>query len=294
LILFEELTIRRFLLGVANEAEVCRVEEGILTGEFDSHLLQDAEDELIDDACLERLTPSERLGYATNFLITEDRKRRHAFGLVLIDYVKEQPVVDTQSVQQVAESRRQVSLLSWKRTACFAMAASVLLAVLGTFEYMALIRAKQLAVELQSQLAQLRASLAQGADGISLAKEHSQVSSSDELAQLAQMPVIDFSSSTRDIHPILLRIPAQAKFVEMEVTLVRPLSASYRELVLRQDGKQMWVQEFPSSFVSATGKCASAVPASALPPGVYHFKFEEGSSEGRFQELIDQVFRVER
>jgi hypothetical protein len=288
----EPITVRRFLLGIASEAEACRVEEAILTGELDGSFLVNSEDELIDEYCIGNLSAEERRAYIDNFLITAERKQRHAFGIALIDYARKQSFEETPPNRGLANSRRLILTPSWKQVAGFAAAASVLLAALASYEHAQLGRKELLAAESRSEVARLQATLAGGADRVSRQEDLSMASVRGEQTPTDRMPVINFSSSTRSISPVILRISTNVTFVRIEVSLASAPSAKYREVVLTQGGKQVLAQEFSAASVCSSGTCTSVVPASALPPGVYHFKFEEASSEGGFRELIDQVFRV--
>jgi hypothetical protein len=286
--------VRRFLLGIASEEEACQVEDAILAGELDASFLRHSEDELIDEFCAGTLNTEERRGYIENFLISGERRQRHAFGAALVEYLQKQTVTESRADGQFLRVGGFVLIPSWKQTALIAAAACVLFASLATFEYWQVRRETHLVAGTKDKLAQLQTSLISGPDTISQLKVHSQASLPGEQASVEQMPIIDFSSSTRDVHPILLRVPVQAQFVRMQVSLPSWDSSKYRELVLAEDGRQLWAQEFIGSSVPASSRAESIVSASVLSPGVYHFKLVEASSEDKFQELIDQVFRVER
>jgi len=290
----ETIPIHPFLLGIASEADACRVEEAILNGDLDTASLANSEDELIDDYCTGRLSAEERRAYIANFLVTADRQQRHEFGIALIDYARKQSSDDALSIRRLEEPRRLTFIPSWRRVASFAAAVSVLLAALTSYEYTMLRRAEQLAAESRNEVARLQAAVASGADIVSRPNERSGDSTGDKQVLAYGMPVVDFSSSTRSVSPIILRISTNITFVKIKVSLAGPPSVKYREVVLTQGGTQVLAQEFSAANVCTSGACTSVVPASALPPGVYHFKLDEASSEGGFRELIDQVFRVER
>ena len=286
--------VRRFLLGIASEADACHVEEAILNGDLDAAFLANSEDELIDDYCTGGLSAEERRAYIANFLVTADRQQRHVFSIALIDFARKQPSEGTLSIRHMQTTRPLNLIPSWRQVAGIAAAIAVLLVALAWYEYTSLRREEQLTAESRSEVARLQPNLARGTDRVIRPEERSQVSVPDEQNRANQMPIVDFSSSTRSVSPAILRISTNITFVRIDVSLARPPSVKYREVVVTQGGTQVWAQEFLAASVCSSGACTSVVPAAALPPGVYHFKFEEASSEGEFRELIDQVFRVER
>jgi hypothetical protein len=80
------------------------------------------------------------------------------------------------------------------------------------------------------------------------------------------MPVIEFAFSTRSVYPPLLRIPAHAQFVRINVKLSLPLALKYREVLVASNGNQFWAQEFPASILPATTESTIVLPTSILPP----------------------------
>jgi hypothetical protein len=289
-----EQTYRRFLLGIASSEEEYRVEGAILAGELDALFLVNAEDALIDDYLLGSMTHEERHGFTTHFLATDERRQRLAFASALIEYARKQPV------EEFSPGRKPVShggiraLLSWKQTGLLAAAASVLLAALAGFQQMQLRRQGQIASETRNELTRLRAALDSTNTGAAQHGERTTESSGNPRIAVDKMPAIDFEFSTRGLSPALLRIPAHAQFVRINLKLSPPLAMKYREVLVASNGDQLWTQEFPASILPTTKESTIVLPASILTPGTYHFRLERASAEEHFEESGDWVFRVEK
>ena len=109
---------------------------------------------------------------------------------------------------------------------------------------------------------------------------------------MTQMPAIEFALSTRDVVPPLLRIPAHAQFIRMDVKLSLPLARKYRAVLVSSSGDQLWTQEFSASIVPPTHEITLVLPASLLSLGNYHLQLESSSEDSRFKQSADWVFRV--
>src|ERR1035441_940220 len=264
------MTARRFLLGIANEAEICSVEDAILNGKLGAPSLADSEDELIDEYCLGRLSAEEQRGYLENFLISEERMQRHAFSVALVAYAQKHPVQDA---QKPTHSRDHIPVPFWKLAAGFAAAACVLVTAWASYDHARLRKDEQLVAGLRHEVSQARSKLDRGGNGAALPNEQVLLSVRDQKAGTDQIPTLDFSSSTRSVYPALVHISADVKFVRIEVHVTNPVPGKYREIVLSQNGEQIWTQEFSATIACISGSCTSALPAIALPAGVYHFKF---------------------
>ncbi len=283
-----ENTCRRFLLGIASEEDQSRVEDAVLADELDASFLLDAEDGLIDDYLLESLTHEEQNGFTTHFLSTEERRQRLALAAALIEYARKQPAEEISAGQKLASRGPVRVLLSWKQTALLAAAASIMLAALAGFQQMQLLRRGQIA----SLAPPPPATLDSESSGAALPSEGSAVSLANPQIKVEQMPVIEFAASTRSVYPALLRIPAHAQFVRIDVKLSLPLAMKYREVLIASNGDQLWAQEFPASILPATKESTIVLPTSILPPGIYHLRLERASAADHFEESADWVFRV--
>jgi hypothetical protein len=284
-----ENACRRFLLGIASEEEQTRVEDAVLAGELDASFLLDAEDGLIDDYLLSSMTHEEQHGFTTHFLSSGDRRQRLAFTAALIEYAGKQPAEKLPIGPKFASHNPIRVLLSSRQTAFLAVAASVILAALAGFQQMELRRQGQIASETSNELTRLRAAL--GSRNAAAAVGNPQIGEAYTLG-VEQMPGIEFESSTRDVHPSLLRIPAHALFVRIGVKLSLPLAMKYREVLVASNGDRLWTQEFPASTVPATNETTIALPRFLLPPGNYHLLLESASANDHFEESADWVFRV--
>jgi hypothetical protein len=285
---------RRFLLGIASEEEECRVEEAVLAGELDALFLQTAEDELIDDYLLGRITQQERQGFDEQFLITEERRQKLRFAFALIEYSQKAPAQENPVKRKIAPRGSNRVLFSWKYGAFLAATASVLLAVLAGVEQMQLQRQVQIASEVRNELTQLQT--ASAADNRRAARmgEPSAGTPGGMEDAVDRMPVIEFASATRTVYPTVFRVPADARFARIDWELSPPLAEKYREVLLSGSGQQLWAQEFPATVLSAARRSTIVVPASILAPGIYHLRLDRDSTNGQFEELADSVFRVVR
>jgi len=289
-----EKTYRRFLLGIASEEEECRVEESILAGEVDDFFLRNVEDELIDDYLLGSFTREEKHGFTAHFLAVDERRQKLAFAAALVEYARKQPMEKPSVDQKHAPGSGIVTSLFWRRAALVAMAVSILLAAWVGSEQIKLRRQVQVASETRNELARLRGALITGKSGSSQPDTLSSGSLRSPQAGADRMPTIEFEASTRSVYPVVFRIPAYTQFVRIDLKLSLPLADKYREVVLDSSGEQLWAQEFPVSILPASQRSTIVLPASILPPGLYHFHVERASAEGRFELSEDHVFQVAR
>lgn len=290
-----EMIVRRYLLGIAGEAEQREVDDAVLAGRLDAAFLAESEDALIDEYCSGRLSAEEHRGYIDNFLVSPQRRERHAFGVALTRYLRNQPLKGTARGEEPAgaghsvfETFRKPS--AWKPFALASAAACVLLASLVVFGFTEIRRDRQTIAESRNELARMRAGLVSGPTGTAQPKEGPRIAPDDETARVEQMPVFSIASATRSIEPVVINIPAGAHNVGFEVSLPSRPSEAYVARIT-QAGTQLWAQQFSESDIHASGKYISVVPASVLLPGVYHFKFEKA---GTSEPLIDQVLRVKK
>ena len=251
---------RRFLLGIANEDEQQLVEEAILTGQFDSSVLDTAEDELIDDYLLGNLSQVEKRGFEEQFLITEQRQQRLRFASELIRYSNIVPP-ENNSVNRKASLAGMSVIYTWKRVAILSSAASVLLTALV---------------------------------GSELIKLRHQTEVVQEMQRGDQLPGIEVQYTTRTVSPQVFRVPVQARFARIDWKLSQPLAGTYREVLLSASGRRLWSQEFSSEVLSPADRSTMVVPASILGPGTYHLRLEGDFTGGQFEELADSVFLVVR
>jgi hypothetical protein len=287
-----EKTYRRFVLGIASEDEERRVEEAILAGEVDGFFLHDIEDDLIDDYLLGSITSEERDGFMAHFVAVDERRQRLAFAAELIEYARRQPAEKPSVNRKLALDSSIIAGLFWRRAALLATAVSVLLVALVSFEQIKLRRQVQIANEARNELTRLRGALAIGNSGSSHSDTLSSVTPRNPQGGADWMPTIEFGASTRSVYPMVIRIPAHAQFVRIDLKLSLPLAEKYRMVVLASSGKQLWAQEFPGSILPAAQQSTIVVPASILLPGLYHFQIERASAEGQFEQSEDHVFRV--
>jgi hypothetical protein len=287
-----EKTYRRFLLGIASEEEESRAEEAILAGEVDASFLHGIEDELIDDYVLGNITREEREGFTVHFLTVDGRRKRVTFAAALVEYARKQtakkPLVD----RELARGSSIVTGLFWRRAVFLTTAFSVLLAALVGFEHIKFRRQLQIASETQNELTRLRGALTTGNNGPSQPNTLSSGSLRSLHTEADRMPTIEFGASTRSVYPALLRIPAHAQFVRIDLRLSLPLAEKYREVVRASSGEQLWAQEFPASILPAAQRSTIVLPAPILLPGLYHFQVEKASLGRQFELSEDHVFRV--
>lgn len=286
-------TCRRFLLGIASEEEESRIEMAILDGELDESFLRDAEDGLIDDYLLSRLTPEERRAFTVNFLSTEDRSERIEFAAALVAYAQKQPA-QVRSASLIAELHQSIlSILSWRRTALLAAAASALLAVIVGVQQFRIHREQQIASDARNELIRLQAKLDSGNAATARQGDGSTTSSGSLQIQDSGIPVIDFASSTRGVYPVRLRIGVRTRFVQIAVKLPSASVMKYRLTLVSPNGDQLWMQEFPASTIPLAKESTVVLPTSLLPPGIYHLRLETPSSGERMEMSGDCVLRVE-
>jgi hypothetical protein len=278
-------------LGIARDEEQSRIEDAVLGGELDDSFLLDAEDGLIDDYLLGSLTPEERNGFATHFLSTNERRQRLAFAAALMEYAQKQPAEELPVRPKLAPRGPNRFLLSWRQTALLAAAASVVFAALAGFQQVQLRRQGQMASEAQNELTRLRTTLDSSNSGVAQPGVQSPGSPG---IKPEEMPLIEFALSTRSVYPALVRIPAHAPFVRIDVKQSLPLAMKYREVLIASNGDRLWAQEFPASILPPTNQSTIVLPTSILAPGSYHLRLERASADDHFEQSGDWVFRVVR
>src|SRR5205085_12009129 len=84
----DEKTIRQYLLGELDEAEMVRFEERLMTDDELFEMLRVVEDELIDEAAARELSAEEQGRFDRNFLATPDRRARLGLSRDLHDYAR--------------------------------------------------------------------------------------------------------------------------------------------------------------------------------------------------------------
>lgn len=288
----QETTCRRFLLGIAEEEETSRVEGAVLAGELDSVFLSDAEDALIDDYLLGNMTHEERHGFATQFLLTEERRQRLAFATALIECARKQPSEELSVSREIASHGSTRVLLFWRRTALLAGVASLLLVALAGFQQLQVRRQRQIASAASDELTRLRTALNFGNDATVQPGVRPSVSLDNSQIGLDEMSQMKLAPSTRSVNLPPLEIPAHSQFVRIDMKLSLPLATKYREVMVASNGQPLWTQEFPASILPATKESSIVLPASILPSGTYHLRLETASAGDRFEESGDWVFQV--
>ncbi len=268
------------------------MEDAVLGGDLDASFLLDAEDGLIDDYLLGSLTPEERNGFTTHFLSTNERRQRLAFAAALTEYAQKQPAEELPMRPKLASRGPIRVLFSWRQTALLAAAASAVLAALVGFQQVQLRRQGQMASETQNELTRLRTALNSSNSGAARPGEQFAATLGNPQIKPDEMPLIEFAFSTRSIYPTLLRIPAHAQFVRIDVKQSLPLAMKYREVLIASNGDQLWTQEFPASILPPTNQSTIVLPTSILSPGSYHLRLERASADDHFEQSGDWVFRV--
>src|ERR1051325_11469042 len=82
----DEKTIRQYLLGELDEAEMSVFEERLMTDDELFEMLRVVEDELIDEAAAGELSAAERARFEQYFLATPDRRARLELSRALYDH----------------------------------------------------------------------------------------------------------------------------------------------------------------------------------------------------------------
>jgi anti-sigma-K factor RskA len=100
--------IRSYLLGQLESDRRAALEERLLSdaGIYEELLL--AEEELIDQYVANKLSPSERQQFETNFLITAERQKKLRFGRLLRRYLDSQPAAVPPEVIPVAARQAEI------------------------------------------------------------------------------------------------------------------------------------------------------------------------------------------
>src|SRR6266404_423631 len=91
---YDEVHLRKYLLGELNEAEQQALEERLMAETEFFDLLQVAEDELVDDYLGGGLSAVERERFDSFFVSTSERRRKLSFAMALRRYVTDEGAVD--------------------------------------------------------------------------------------------------------------------------------------------------------------------------------------------------------
>jgi tetratricopeptide (TPR) repeat protein len=84
----DEKTIRQYLLGELDEAEISRFEERLMTDDELFEMLQVVEDDLLDEAAAGELSAAEQVRFDQHFLASPDRRARLKMSLALHDHAR--------------------------------------------------------------------------------------------------------------------------------------------------------------------------------------------------------------
>ncbi len=136
----ENITIRRYLLGLTPAAELAAIEEQMLRdGDFYQEILI-GEDDLVDEYLAEKLSNAELEAFQSNFMTTDERREKLRFSKAFKTYLTEAatPVPAASSAPAVDHGRKwyQSFFLPENRVLAFA-ATAVLLAAVLTLSFLA-------------------------------------------------------------------------------------------------------------------------------------------------------------
>lgn len=292
---------REFLLGTSDPEAERRIEEGILDGSIDPDLLRVEEDELIDDYLFGKLSQQERDRFNLHFLTSSERRERLAFAHSLMRYANAEQGRLEMTHSVVARKTLRWSAV-WSTAALVALAASFVAAVLLGFQNSRLRNEVQQARSSQDEVNRLRSALAEEKVRQALPVPPSSTQSSPR-SETGSLPAGTGPVATLDLQPgltrglqrqVILRLPAQARIVWIDLDFPDILRGSFREELISASGDRVWMQEFTAPTASPLTRNSIALPASVLSPGDYQIKLEEAESGGAFQTVGTYSFRVAR
>jgi hypothetical protein len=83
---------RQFLLGKLSEEESLKIEEDYFTGKNLFEDILEAENDLIDDYAMGKLSPEDKIRFERRLLLNPKQRRRLEFAETLVEYASDQPL----------------------------------------------------------------------------------------------------------------------------------------------------------------------------------------------------------
>jgi cell division protein FtsB len=307
-----EISMKMYLLGELTEAERQVLEERLMTSNECFGELSIAEDRLVDEYLMGRLSAREKDKFNDYFLCTPERRQKLRFSRSLHRYV-------------LANAEKPQTLWSWpgflpvlrfpQRIMEWSLAGALSLIMLGgswvTFriqrleQLLELVRSQQTVPggqqqDLQQQLAQLRGRNDQLASELQRQEEQREVL---ERAALRASPpprsalsMVSFAltpGGTRDTQGTQgmqkVTIPPSANWVRLQLDIGTGDYKRYQAVLLK-DGKEIPSQITPR--IKTEDAIEALVPAKLLPHGDYILKLSGIPASGDPEDIGSYTFRV--
>ena len=261
--------IRQYLLGLAPEEELSKLDERVVTdGEFYQELLI-IESELIDEYLSGELSEAERAGFESHFLVSPERQKQLRFAKSFHSYLNEKaPERDLEPSVDEAVDRPTVvpkppprpwysSFLPIRSPAlAYATMAALLVLIVGISWWLLRSRAPE--------------------------------SGTIYAVTLSARPTRGVEAAETKF-----RIPAGTGLVQLRVPLPPDEYPAYRVVLLSSDNSELWRGSNVKGTVEAgTHFLTANVPARLLPPGTYKLKVSGVLADGKIEDLPGYQFTV--
>jgi len=308
-----EISMKMYLLGELTESERQVLEERLMTSNECFGELSIAEDRLVDEYLMGRLSAREKDKFNDYFLCTPERRQKLRFSRSLHRYV-------------LANAEKPQTLWSWpgflpvlrfpQRVMEWSLAAALsvivgggswsiitiqrLEHVLKQVQNQPAVLAKQ-SQDLQQQLAQLRARNDQLASELRLQKEQGEALEQAAL-KASPPPRSALSMVSFALAPGLVRdmeggkkftIPAGVNWVQLQLGLVGDDYERYQAVLRNAAGNEIWNQSTPKiKTPKDIPIVVLTLPAKLLPHGDYILKLSGIAAGGDPEDVARYTFRV--
>ena len=248
-------TIRRYLLGFADDLEQQQVEEALLLEEAGRREIAIIEDELIDQYLAGELNRAERAAFQSHFLAPKSRRENLRFAKALQQYIKDHP-----------DPSRIPARSAWFTMPRFAMAAAVVAVVAAAWVAM-------------SNRASAPVQVAQ-----------TQVVTEKAKPQPFVLPLSPGLLRGAGSGPVLDKRPA-SESIELHLALPQEASqlSSYSATLATVEGREVWHQ---ADLKPENGTIKVLVPTSSLGRGDWRVALSGTSAQGKTEGISTYYFRV--
>lgn len=259
----DDITIRRYLLGQADDAEQQQVEEALLSDESGRLHIGVVEDELIEQYLAGELPADERSSFESHFLAAESRRQNLRFSQAFRKYMEEHPEANPRP----ATARAGWPILRLKFALALAAAA--------------VIAAAWLALSYRDSRGELPA------------QPEAARSGSEPVPAPAQIAVLTLTPGllrSGGQEPVLRTRPTGTS---LELHLVLPQEGfgfgSYSAKLGTVEGKEVWRQ---TGLQREGDTIRVAIPTSLLTRGDWRVAVSGASAQGKTSEVSSYYFRI--
>lgn len=282
-------SIRRFLLGEADEAEQRHVEESFITDPEYAEKLSIAEHELIEAYLDDALSAAERERFRAHFLATPQQRRKvriaHSLkSFAAVEFASHSPPAEGQDARNVPPRRRPGGALRLRSPFVYVPLAAALVAVvfLGSWRLVEFRRAQQLRARAESQRLEAERELAQLNDPSAAGRPQPDAN----VISAALLPVNPRGAANR-LPPL-----AGAGVVELRLLPGGEEYPSYSASLQKIGEASRYTIPNLRAADTPSGRAVPVrLPARLLTPGQYRLTLRGIAADGRTEDADEYTFQ---